>query len=261
MMFLQTLATEFLKLKRTKITWIIALLFAFGPPGIGFMMFILMNPDLAQHMGLFTAKAEMTIGRADWTTFLKFMGIIGAVGGIVLGFIQAFVFGREYMQGTAKNMLTLPLHRGLFVGAKLIVAAAWYSIIIVIITAEGFLVGVVFGIPGFSPALIGPYLALTARVLVQTLLLGSLPAWIAVLSRGFLAPLGYTIFTSLVLGQIFVHTGWAVWCPWAIPLLEAGGGGSNAPLPNAGSWVVLVILFIAGAAAAGVTLDRADNTQ
>ena len=261
MIFLQTLYTEFLKLRRTKITWIVAALFSIAPLAIAFMVYIIMNPELADNLGLITAKAELTIGSADWATYLDLMKVITSVGGIVSGFVFAFVFGREYMNGTAKNMLSLALPRGLFVTAKLIVAAAWYCAIMIVINIEAFIWGAVFGIPGFSASLVGPYLSAAAQITIQTLLLCSLIAWVSILGKGFLAPIGYSIFTFLAFGQIFVHTGWAEWCPWSIPLVQAGAGSEGAAAPGIGSWIVLIVVFIAGTFGAIYTLDKSDNTQ
>jgi ABC-type transport system involved in multi-copper enzyme maturation permease subunit len=261
MMFFKTLGTEFLKLKRTKITWIIGLAFCFAPLSIGFFMMILMNPELAKNMGLLTAKAQLTIPAADWATYLKFTAIILSAGSFVLGIMEAYVFGREYMQGTAKNMLTLPIRRSVFAAAKLVTAAAWYTAVIVFVYVVALLFGLVIGLPGFDPSLIPPNIGLVLQLLLQTLLLGSLPAWMAVIGRGILAPIGFTLFTSLALGQLFSHTGWGIFCPWAIPLLTANAGASDTAVPGAVAWIILGITFIVGAIAAWLTLDRADNTQ
>jgi ABC-type transport system involved in multi-copper enzyme maturation permease subunit len=261
MMFFTALGTEFLKLRRTKITWIIALAFCFGPLGIGFFMLILMHPELARNLGLLTAKAQLAIPTADWAAYLKFTAVILGAGSFVLGIMEAFVFGREYQQGTAKNLLTLPIGRGVFVAAKLVVAAAWYLAVACLVYAVALVFGAFIGLPGWSPVLLGENLVLVLTLTVQTLLLGSIPAWIALWGRGILAPIGVTLFTVLGLGQMLAHTGWGAWCPWSIPLLAANAGAQDAPIPGAGSWIVLVITFAAGAVACWLTLEKADNTQ
>jgi ABC-type transport system involved in multi-copper enzyme maturation permease subunit len=261
MMFFNALATEFVKLRRTKITWIIGILYSFGPLAIAFSMVILKNPELAKEMGLLTAKAQMTIGAVDWPTYMQFTGIILAMGGIVLGLMETFIFGREYAQGTAKNMLTLPIGRSVFVAAKLTVAAVWFTIVAAWLFLESILLGHAIGLSGYSAALVEKTLAQCGLVLIQTLLLGSLPAWMAILGRGLLAPIGFTIFTLLFIGQLMLHTGWAHLCPWSIPLLTTGAGGAAAPEVGAGSWIVLLGTFAVGTAAAIFTLDRVDNTQ
>ncbi|MBN2350938.1 MAG: ABC transporter permease [Spirochaetales bacterium] len=261
MTFLNALYTEFLKMRRTKITWIIGLAFCFAPVGIGFFMLIIMNPDLARHMGLLTTKAQLTIPAADWATYLKFTAIILGAGSFVLGIMEAFVFGREYMQGTAKNMLTLPVGRGAFTAAKLLVVSVWYTAVIAFVYFVAIVFGFTIGLPGWSPSLLPENIGLVMQLLVQTLLLGSVPAWMAILGRGILAPIGFTLFAALGLGQLFSHTGWGVWCPWSIPLLTAQAGAQDAPVPGFGSWIVLIFVFAAGVCAAWITLDKMDNTQ
>ncbi len=91
-----------------------------------------------------------------------------------------------------------------------------------------------------------------ARLCLQVLLLSSVPAWIAVATRGYLAPLGLSILFLLV-GDVFAHTGWGLWVPWAIPLMSAGAAGPDAPVPGVGSLLVLVLTFVAGAVATWAT--------
>jgi hypothetical protein len=184
-----------------------------------------------------------------------------SAGTIVIGTIEAFVFGREFAEGTAKNMLTLPIRRSMFVAAKIVVSIVWYACIVLVVYGLAILLGFLVGLPGFDPVLLERNSRRCLLVLIETLLLSSLPAWIAVVGRGYLAPMGFTIFSSIVLGQIFLHTGWAPWVPWSIVFLTAGAGEPGAPVPGAGSFVVLAGVFVIGCIALNLSLDRADNTQ
>jgi ABC-2 type transport system permease protein len=260
MSYLRVVSTEFLKLRRTRITWVLGLLYAIGPLMLGLMMVVLNNPELGQRLGLVTAKAQLTIGSADWPTYLMIVGFLFVGGMIVMGIEQAFVFGREYAEGTAKNMLTLPLGRGVFVAAKLTVTAVWFIIMAALVYGEAIVIGLLIGLPGFQADMLAANAVQAARLCLQVLLLSSVPAWIAVATRGYLAPLGLSILFLLV-GDLFAHTGWGPWFPWAIPLMSAGAAGPDAPVPGAGSLLVLVLTFTAGAVAAWATMDRVDNTQ
>ena len=259
-MFFQVLSTEFLKLRRTKIVWIVGFLYCIAPLALGFFMLILMNPELARRMGLITAKAQITVGTADWKTFFALIPLVLSGGIIVLGFIEAFVFGREYAEGTAKNMLVLPIHRVNYVAAKTIVSVLCYTCIVAIVYGLSVILGFLVKLPGYSAALLKDNIALSLRVFLQTLLLMSIPAWIAVAGKGYLAPIGFTVF-SMLFGQIFLHTGWAPWVPWSILFLTAGGGGPDAPQVGGGSMTVLAGVFLIGFVALCLTLDRADNSQ
>ncbi|MBA7545370.1 hypothetical protein ES705_37736 [subsurface metagenome] len=236
-------------------------MYCFGPLALSFFMIILMDPELGRRMGLLTTKAQPTVGTADWPTYLYLIAVVLSAGTIVIGIIEAFGFGREFAEATAKNMLTLPIGRSKFVAAKIIVSIVWYACIVLVVDGEAILLGVLVGLTGFGPELLAKNSRLCLPVLLETLLLSSLPAWIAVVGRGYLAPIGFTIFSSLVLGQIFLHTGWAPWVPWSIVFLTAGAGEPGFPVPGTGSFVVLAGVFVIGCIALYLSLDRADNTQ
>jgi ABC-2 type transport system permease protein len=260
MTFLRVLSTEFLKLKRTRIPWVLTLVYCLAPLMMSLMMAVLKNPELGRRMGLVAAKAQLTMGVADWPTYLQITGFLFAGGIIVMGVVQAFVFGREYAEGTAKNLLTLPVGRAVLVAAKLVVSAVWFLCMAALVYAEALALGLLIGLPGFSAALLSASLRQAVRLAAEVLLLSSAPAWIAVAGRGYLAPLGFSIL-MLLLGDLFAHTGWGPWVPWSILLLSAGAGGADAPVPGAGSMLVLIGVFAAGFAATYLHLERVDNTQ
>jgi ABC-type transport system involved in multi-copper enzyme maturation permease subunit len=260
MSFANVLVTEFLKLRRTRIPWVLTLVYCLAPLMMGLMMLVLKNPELGRRLGLVAAKAQLTVGAADWPTYLQLTGFLFAGGIVVMGIVQAFVFGREYAEGTAKNLLTLPVGRAAIVAAKLVVSAAWFLGMAALLCAEAVAVGLWLDLPGFGPALLAEGLRRYALLAGQVLLLGTVPAWIAVAARGYLAPLGFSILLLLI-GDLFAHTGWGPWVPWSIPLLYAGMGDPGAPAPGAGSLLVLFCVCAAGFLAAWLQLDRTDNTQ
>jgi ABC-2 type transport system permease protein len=260
MTFPSLLSTELLKLRRTRIPWVLALVYCLAPLMMGLMMAVLKDPELGRRLGLVAAKAQLTIGAADWPTYLQLTGFLFAGGIVVIGVVQAFLFGREYAEGTAKNLLSLPVGRAAIVAAKLVVSAAWFLGMAVLLCAEALVLGLLLDLPGYEPGLLAAGLRRAALLSAQVLLLGSVPAWIAVAARGYLAPLGFSILLLLV-GDLFAHTGWGPWIPWSILLLSAGAGGPQAPVPGAASLLVLLGVFAAGFAAAWLHLERVDNTQ
>lgn len=254
-------AAEFLKLRRSTITWLSFLAYAIMIGFAAFFMWIAKNPGAAEGLGLLGRKASFAVGgqAADWPAFLDLVFQMSGIGGMLfLAFIVAFAFGREYAEGTAKLMLTLPVPRQLFVLAKFIVCAAWFAALSAWLLPLAFLAGTLVGLPGFDPAL---FWSAAGRILTAGLLAYSvcpLVAWVAVATRGYFAPLGYAIGT-LVIASAFGHTGWGPWCPWSIVGLYAGPG-AGPPL-GAGSYLVLAATFILGLA---LTLHRevaADNVQ
>ena len=148
------LATEFLKLRRCKVTWFTLAGLSMGPLGIALFMWILREPERAASLGLLGTKANLSGLEATWPAYADALTLIVGIGGmLLLSFIVAYVFGREYDDATAKNMLALPVGRHWFVVAKLVVAAAWWAVLTVAVLAEAFVVGFALGLPGFSAGL------------------------------------------------------------------------------------------------------------
>jgi ABC-2 type transport system permease protein len=228
----------------------------------GLFMWMMKNPGMAEKLGLLGQKAKFAFGGQSvyWGTFITFTVEMGGIGGLVMcSIIVTYVFGREYAEGTAKNMLALPIPRRVFVFAKIIVSALWFGALTLFIIPETYLVGTFVGIGVLNSEL---FFAAALKLLVLALMsLGCslLAAWVAVQTRGYFAPLGYCIFT-IVLGSIFGHTGWAPWVPWTIVGLYSGAAGQDIVL-GWGSYVVVAATFALGAALIVHHETFADNGQ
>lgn len=257
----QVLLTEFLKLRRSKVTWLTWLAFSFMPVVGALFMWIVREPDRAAQLGLLGKKAQFAGVTADGPSYFGLLLQTTGIGGMILvSVIAAYVFGREYADGTAKNLLSLPVERQWFVFAKLVVVLAWFKALTVSLIAEGFVVCWLLELPGFTPALAA---GAAGNILLAALVAWmQVPfvAWIATLGRGYLAPLGFTIFT-LVLGNVFGATGWGKWFPWSIIPLFAGVAGPRVETLAPGSLVVLAFTFVAGVAGTTWQLRYADSTQ
>src|SRR3990172_8648329 len=85
----------------------------FMPLGIAFLIFVSKNPEISQKLGLISAKANLIAYSAtDWRTYLGLSAMIIAAGGFFLfTFVISWVFGREFADGTLKDMLAVPISR------------------------------------------------------------------------------------------------------------------------------------------------------
>ncbi|MDD8026547.1 MAG: ABC transporter permease [Acidobacteriota bacterium] len=254
--------TEFMKLRRSRVTWISFAVYAFMAAICGFLLWVMMNPSLASRLGLLGRKARFAFGGGalDWRTFLAFILQMAGIGGLIMSaVIVTYVFGREYAEGTAKNMLGLPIPRGRFVFAKLFVSGTWFAVLNLGLIVETWAVGMILHLPGFSAAL---FLATAGRILLlsfMSLSCATVVAWVAVASQGYFAPLGFSIFT-LVLASIFGSTGWGPWIPWSIIGIYAEAAGPNASL-GWGSFVVIALTGLVGTTLVVRNAVRADNRQ
>ncbi|MEJ2291893.1 MAG: ABC transporter permease [Deinococcales bacterium] len=248
--------TELLKLRRARVVWILAAAYALAPLMVGLMMSVLLHPALGHRLGLLTLKAQLTVPAANWATYLGLVATLSAGGLVVLAVAQAFVFGREYAEGTAKDMLALPVPRVTFLTAKLAVSALWFVATAAAVYAEALVVGAVLGLPGYAPGLLAATSVRVAATVAEVVLAGSVAALLAVAGRGYLAPIGVSILLLLI-GDLFAHSGWGPWLPWSMVLLTAGAA-PGAAVPGPASLAVLAVFFLATAAATWWAMSRTD---
>jgi len=262
MRFPSVVAAELMKLRRSKVTWMTFAAYAFMAAMAGFFMWMMKNPGMARNLGLIGQKANFAFGggATDWPALLTFIVEMGGIGGLIMcSIVVAYIFGRDYTEGMAKNMLALPIRRSSFVLGKIIVSAAWFALLTLWIIGETWIVGSLLGLTGLTTGL---FLAAAAKLLLLALMsfcCAVLVAWVAVETRGYFAPLGFSIFT-LVLANVFGHTGWGPWVPWTIVGLYSGAAGPEASL-EWGSFAVIAMTFLIGTALTIRHEVCADNVQ
>ena len=258
-MFAQVLVTEFSKLRRSKVTWATLVAFSLAPLGLALFMWILREPGRARQLGLLGTKANLSGLSATWPAYASAMTLVVGVGGmLLLSFIVAYVFGREYAENTAKNLLALPVARQWFAVAKLVVCAVWWALLTVAVLAEALVVGAALGLPGYSAATVTGAIGNALIAASISFLFAPVVAWVTVAARSYLAPIGFAI-AMMALGDLFSHTGWSPWFPWSIvPSLIGMVGRPVSSLP-AGSYVIVALTFVVGIAGTIAQLRWADN--
>jgi ABC-2 type transport system permease protein len=254
------LGVELLKARRSRIPGLAAIAFTLAPLMSGLFMVILKEPEAARSLGLIGTKAALTAGAADWPTYLSMLGQAVAIGGaILLAFLTAWVFGREFADRTVRDLLAIPMSRRAVVLAKAIVVAGWGIAISAWVLAVGMVIGALVGLPGWSFDDALRALGSIGLAAALTIVLQSGTALVAGIGRGYIAPLGFAVLT-VALAQILAVLGWGAWFPWSVPAILAGAGGSEVePVTIGGVLVVLVTAGI-GLAATVAWWERADQS-
>jgi ABC-2 type transport system permease protein len=258
---LPSIWSETLKMRRSKVPLFTALGFSFAPLVGGLFMIILKDPEAARSMGLISAKAQLVAGVADWATFFSILAQAVAVGGgILFAVITAWVFGREFSDRTAKELLALPTPRESIVAAKFLVVTVWTLLLTLWILLVGLVVGKLVVIPGWSTALFrGASLDILGTAILVIALLPFV-ALLASLGRGYMPAFGWMIL-SVALAQIAAITGWGDWFPWSVPALFSGAVGPRADFLGIHSYILVVVASMIGLAATFYWWRNADQTR
>jgi len=178
--FLPALWAESLKARRSNVPLIASLGLTLAPLMDGLFMFIMKDPARAREMGLLSVKAQLVMSVADWVTFFNVLTQAMAVGGaIVFSILTAWIFGREFSDRTAKDLMALPTSREKIVTAKMIIVLAWVFATSLWFFVIGLAVGGLVNIPGWTNQLARQSFADVLLTAVMTLLLMTPVAFIA----------------------------------------------------------------------------------
>jgi ABC-2 type transport system permease protein len=249
---------EFRKAFRSRMPLWTALGSLFMPFGIAFLIYLARNPEISQKLGIISAKANLIAYSAtDWPAYLGLFGQLVAAGEFfILVLAVSWVFGREFADGTLKDMLAVPIPRSSILLAKFIVVAIWSAGLTAVIFIAGFTMGAVIKLPGGSISVI---LQGSALVLITAcLVIGVVTpfALFASMGRGYLLPLGMAVL-ALMMANLVAIIGWGEYFPWAVPGLYAQ---PNSSLP-AVSYLIVFLTGLAGMIATYLWWKYADQNR
>ncbi len=201
----------------------------FMPMAVAFLIFVARNPEISKKLGLVSAKANLfAYSATDWLNYLRLSGQMLAAGGFVIFvLIVAWVFGREFVDGTLKDMLAIPINRTKIVLAKMILIALWDFGLTILILASSLLMGFLIQLPGGSPGAIlqGSFVVVVTGCLTIAVILPF--GLFASMGRGYLLPMGMAILI-LMMSNIVAMVGWGEYFPWAVAGLSSQG---KEPMP------------------------------
>ena len=239
------LAAECIKMRRSRIFWITIGLFIFIPVMMGLLMLVAQHPEIAKKLGIVGTKAQL-FGENNWAGFFMMLNqLIASVGLIGFGFVTAWVFGREHIERTITNIMSLPVSRQAIVSAKFIVVFGWSAILVLVLLISGLLMGYIISIPGWSEHVFKEFLNKYILISVLTILLSSPVAFIAGYGRGIIAPIAFVIF-MLIMAQFVALVGWGPYFPWAIPGVISVKDGTEGMEIVFASYIIVLITSLIG---------------
>lgn len=252
---------ELLKIRRARLPWVTVLAFTVAAAFCGLVMFILQDLSRARALGLLGTKAALTGGAADWPAYFALLSQAIAVGGTMLfGLAVVWVFGREFSQDTAKDLLALPTPRRAVVGAKFAVTACWCLLLTLYTYGLGLVIGAAIGLAGWSPAVAGHGLLELLLTSIMTIALVTPFAFAASAGRGYLAGIA-AMFSATFLAQVIAVLGYGRYFPWSVPALYAGTAGPGSDPPGPLGYVLVALAGLAGVAGTIRWWQRADQDR
>lgn len=239
---------ETLKARRARMPAVTLAGFALAPLMGALFMKILLDPAWAARFGALTTKAQFSAAHSDWPTYFGLLTQALAVGGfIIFSLVVIWLFGREYSDQTAKDLLALPTPRATIVTAKLCLTVLWCAVLTLWIYLLGVALGALIGLPGWT---IDVGLQATARYAATGCLTIALTlplAWAASAGRGYLPAIGVTILL-VFLAQVLSVLGLGPWFPWAAPALLSGAAGPEAQKLGVGTYLLVTATVLGGVA-------------
>lgn len=240
------LKAEILKNKYANIFWVSFIAFGLAPVMGGLFMVILRNPEATAKAGTFQAKAQAMNFAANWNSYLMILTQAVGVGGVlVFGFVASWIFGREYSEGTAKDLLALPTSRTQIIHAKFLVYFLWCFALVISNLLVGCLIGNVLQIGSLTSGTLLFFLFTYFNTTLLTVLIGTPIVFFAIWGRGYLSPLGF-VALALVMAQIIAATGYGNYFPWAIPGIYSGASGEYRLQLNILSYLIVFLTSMSG---------------
>lgn len=234
----------------------------FLPLGIGLLLFIANNPEISRKLGLITVKADMMkFTVTDWSSYLTLAAqMIAMAGFFFFCLIISWIFGREFNDGTLKDLLAVPVSRFSIILAKFTVSTIWSAFITIVIFVFLLILGALFNLPQGTPDILIRGSVLLVITACLTILVVFPFALLASIGRGYLLPIGAAIIL-LIMANIAAIIGWGEFFPWAIPgLYTQAMTTPSGTLAPASYWVV-IFTGLAGIAGTYLWWNYADQSR
>lgn len=242
----QAIQAEFIKLKHSKVLWSSFIAFSIVPIMGGIFILFIRDSNTMEISSSLAYKVKALDLKANWDSYFNTLSQGIGIGGIIIfGFVASYIFGREYSDGTAKDLLSLPTSRTKILNAKFLVYIIWCFGLVLSNLLIALIIGSFLNLPLADTATIIQSLILYLNTTVLTIIIGIPIALFALIGKGYLAPLGFLVL-ALVFAQIIAVSGYGTYFPWAVPGLYSGAGGEYKDLLNNYSYLILILTGIAG---------------
>jgi ABC-2 type transport system permease protein len=178
----------------------------------------------------------------------------------VFGLIVVWLFGREFSDHTAKDLLALPTTRATIVSAKFVVAGVWCMLLAVQTFCLGLVIGAALQLPRWSVAVAAAGLGRLLVAAAMTVLLATILALAASVSRGYLPAVG-VMMLMVFLAQVVAILGYGHVFPLSVPAIYSGLAGDDRPHVGTTGYLLVVGTGLASVATTTAWWRNADHDR
>ncbi|MEK8127996.1 ABC transporter permease [Paenibacillus filicis] len=222
--------TELLKLKRAKMLGI-SLAGAAAAPSMVFIGYLDVKAKRPEELISFAQLFSETN-----------LYVLLLIGTLLYGVITAYLFNREFVEDTLKNLLTIPVSRIGLIVSKLILLLLW----ILLLTLTAWILTLVYGlivqVQGLSLAVLGHSLRqyLTGGALL--FLLSTPTMFVCLLFKNYVPTIIFTAVITMA-NVALVNKEYKALFPWtAVHVIASGEGAAQYPL-----YVSVVVVLVVSA--------------
>jgi len=240
------LVVELRKLRRSTVVTVATPLIAVLIPAIALALVAVAASGTGN--GTLGGKASALVIGEGWTAYLRTVDQIAAVAVFLgVGIVTAWVFGREFTDGTFPSLFSMAVPRRAIALAKLVALAVWVSLVTAALIAVAMVLGIIVGI---GASFDSTEVLRLASITAGAGMLGLTSAFAASAGRGLL-PAITAVILAIVASQVAVLFGTGGWFPFAVPGLAAVAGAEGID-PLTPVQMVLVPVLVGAAAWATV---------
>ncbi len=190
---------------------------------------IVAMPSIVSPLAVSSRGSESALSASNWAQYFDLTAGTVATGGVFgFGLVIVWLFGREFVDGTITGLFGLPVPRGRLALSKVALFIIWASVTSLLLAAALIAIGGLLPLGHFD-ADAWSALARFITVSILTALLTIPFAWVASLSRDYLAPIG-AILAVVIVTSVLADMGLGAWLPYAAPGLWASEGGTSNAL-------------------------------
>lgn len=230
------IAVELLKLKNSKILWIVIL-----PPAFMVMQGMI---NLLRYYDLFTGHGQNVWEQLYMQSMIFYVAILFPV---LISVVMTLVARIENAQQGWRQYLSLPVKKGTVYVIKFVIACGLVFVNILALITSMLIAGLILGVEGALP-----YQSLIGRPLATYFAALPIMALLYVLSVRYsqmTLPLGMGIGLALP-AMVVANSRYWLFYPWTYPIMAALGGSmevfSKGPLVYLTSIILLMVFFIGG---------------